>query len=56
MKLASIRGSQVHDEIMYTKERGYHRATNRLGGFEGGMTNGMPIVVRGVMKPIPTLV
>lgn len=50
-----IRGSQVHDEIMYNEERGYHRATNRLGGFEGGMTNGMPIVVRGVMKPIPTL-
>ncbi|MEW4370296.1 chorismate synthase [Paenibacillus kandeliae] len=50
-----IRGSQVHDEILYTEERGYHRATNRLGGFEGGMTNGMPIVVRGVMKPIPTL-
>lgn len=50
-----IRGSQVHDEIMHTDERGYHRATNRLGGFEGGMTNGMPVVVRGVMKPIPTL-
>lgn len=50
-----LRGSQVHDEIMYSEERGYHRATNRLGGFEGGMTNGMPIVVRGVMKPIPTL-
>jgi len=48
-------GSQVHDEIVYTEERGYHRASNRLGGFEGGMTNGMPIVVRGVMKPIPTL-
>lgn len=48
-------GSQVHDEILYTPERGYHRASNRLGGFEGGMTNGMPIVVRGVMKPIPTL-
>ncbi|MFE0559630.1 chorismate synthase [Paenibacillus sp. FSL W8-0187] len=48
-------GSQVHDEIMYSEERGYYRATNRLGGFEGGMTNGMPIVVRGVMKPIPTL-
>lgn len=47
-----IRGSQVHDEIMHTDERGYHRATNRLGGFEGGMTNGMPVVVRGVMKPI----
>ncbi|QOS79893.1 chorismate synthase [Paenibacillus sp. JNUCC31] len=51
----TIRGSQVHDEIMYSEERGYHRATNRLGGFEGGMTNGMPVVVRGVMKPIPTL-
>ena len=50
-----LRGSQVHDEIMYDPERGYHRASNRLGGFEGGMTNGMPIVVRGVMKPIPTL-
>lgn len=48
-------GSQVHDEILYTPERGYYRASNRLGGFEGGMTNGMPIVVRGVMKPIPTL-
>jgi chorismate synthase len=48
-------GSQVHDEIMYNEQQGYHRASNRLGGFEGGMTNGMPIVVRGVMKPIPTL-
>src|SRR5690606_485582 len=48
-------GSEVHDEIVYTEDRGYHRASNRLGGFEGGMTNGMPIVVRGVMKPIPTL-
>lgn len=51
----TIRGSQVHDEIVHSEERGYHRATNRLGGFEGGMTNGMPVVVRGVMKPIPTL-
>jgi len=48
-------GSRVHDEIMYEKERGFYRASNRLGGFEGGMTNGMPIIVRGVMKPIPTL-
>lgn len=48
-------GSQVHDEILYNEEHGYHRRTNRLGGFEGGVTNGMPIVVRGVMKPIPTL-
>ncbi|WP_151734479.1 chorismate synthase [Paenibacillus tengchongensis] len=50
-----LRGSQVHDEIMYDAPRGYYRASNRLGGFEGGMTNGMPVVVRGVMKPIPTL-
>lgn len=48
-------GSQVHDEIVWSKDKGYFRTTNRLGGFEGGMTTGMPIVVRGVMKPIPTL-
>ena len=48
-------GSEVHDEILWSEEKGYYRRTNRLGGFEGGMTNGMPIVVKGVMKPIPTL-
>ncbi|AQS56670.1 chorismate synthase [Novibacillus thermophilus] len=48
-------GSQVHDEIAWSEDRGYYRKTNRLGGFEGGMTSGAPIVVRGVMKPIPTL-
>ncbi|MFK9093458.1 chorismate synthase [Bacillus salipaludis] len=48
-------GSEVHDEIAWDKRVGYYRKTNRLGGFEGGMTTGMPIVVRGVMKPIPTL-
>ncbi|WP_186577803.1 chorismate synthase [Aquibacillus kalidii] len=48
-------GSEVHDEIAWDKETGYYRKTNRLGGFEGGMTTGMPIVVKGVMKPIPTL-
>lgn len=48
-------GSEVHDEIDWSSEKGYYRKTNRLGGFEGGMTTGMPIVVRGVMKPIPTL-
>ncbi|CAM3288111.1 MULTISPECIES: chorismate synthase [Saccharibacillus] len=50
-----LRGSQVHDEILHSEATGYTRASNRLGGFEGGITNGMPIVVRGVMKPIPTL-
>lgn len=48
-------GSEVHDEILWSEERGYYRRTNRLGGFEGGMTNGMPLIVKGVMKPIPTL-
>ncbi|HLR14833.1 MAG TPA: chorismate synthase [Bacillota bacterium] len=48
-------GSEVHDEILWNEEDGYTRRTNRLGGFEGGMTTGMPIVVKGVMKPIPTL-
>lgn len=48
-------GSQVMDEIVWSKETGYTRTSNNLGGFEGGMTNGMPIIVRGVMKPIPTL-
>jgi len=52
---ARLPGSKVHDEIAWEKETGYYRLTNRLGGFEGGMTTGMPIVVRGVMKPIPTL-
>jgi len=48
-------GSEVHDEILWNEERGYYRRTNRLGGFEGGMTTGMPLVIKGVMKPIPTL-
>ncbi|PEY30353.1 chorismate synthase [Bacillus cereus] len=48
-------GSQVHDEILWDKEDGYTRRTNHAGGLEGGMTTGMPVVVRGVMKPIPTL-
>lgn len=52
---ARLPGSQVHDEILWDEEHGYTRATNRLGGLEGGMTTGMPLVVRGVMKPIPTL-
>ncbi|WP_017185987.1 chorismate synthase [Alkalibacillus haloalkaliphilus] len=52
---ARTRGSETHDEIGYDEQRGYYRKTNNLGGFEGGMTTGMPIVVKGVMKPIPTL-
>ncbi|MCI0363330.1 MAG: chorismate synthase [Phycisphaerales bacterium] len=54
-------GSQVHDPILYDDTRagepnlGFVRPTNNAGGLEGGMTNGMPIVVRGTMKPISTL-
>ena len=54
-ELGRIRGSEAHDEIFHTPERGYHRRTNRSGGLEGGMTHGAPLVVRAVMKPISTL-
>lgn len=48
-------GSNVMDEIYYNKEEGIKRKTNRLGGIEGGMTNGEEVVIRCAMKPIPTL-
>ncbi len=54
-KGAELPGSKVHDEIFYSKERGFYRETNRAGGLEGGMTNGEPILIRAAMKPIPTL-
>ncbi len=47
-------GSQVHDEIAYD-DGAFYRKSNRAGGLEGGMTNGEAIIVRGAMKPIPTL-
>ena len=53
--LAGKVGSEAHDEIFWSEERGYFRETNRAGGVEGGMTNGDPLVVRGAMKPLPTL-
>jgi chorismate synthase len=53
--LAYTTGYNAHDEIFWSKEEGFYRKTNRAGGLEGGMTNGMPIVVRAAMKPIPTL-
>ncbi|WP_442601099.1 chorismate synthase [Paenibacillus sp. KN14-4R] len=52
---AERRGSNVHDPIVYSEDGGFSRSSNRAGGFEGGMTTGEPIVVRGVMKPISTL-
>jgi chorismate synthase len=53
--LAERVGSQAHDEIFWSDERGYNRETNRAGGIEGGMTTGDPLVVVGAMKPLPTL-
>jgi chorismate synthase len=53
--VAGVPGSQAHDEIFYTPERGYYRETNRAGGLEGGMSTGEPLIVRGAMKPLPTL-
>ena len=60
-RLAATPGTEAHDEILWdASERdwrtlGFKRPTNRAGGLEAGMTNGQPIVVRGAMKPIPTL-
>lgn len=48
-----VDGHRVHDEIYHDKI--FRRKTNRAGGIEGGMTTGMPLILRGVMKPIPTM-
>ncbi len=53
--LAGRVGSEAHDEIFFSEEQGFFRETNRAGGLEGGMTTGDPLVVRGAMKPLPTL-
>jgi chorismate synthase len=54
--IAGLPGSQAHDEIFYDHARGgYYRESNRAGGLEGGMTNGQPLIIRGAMKPLPTL-
>ena len=54
-ELGRLPGSESHDEIFWSEERGYYRRTNRSGGLEGGMTHGEPLLVRAVMKPISTL-
>jgi chorismate synthase len=53
--LAGRPGSEAHDEIFFSDERGWFRETNRSGGLEGGMTTGEPLVVRCAAKPLPTL-
>src|SRR4051794_12590568 len=54
-EVAAAPGSQAHDEIFFSDERGYYRETNHSGGIEGGMSTGEPLVARVAMKPIPTL-
>ena len=47
--------SQMHDEIFVDKSKTVYRQTNNAGGIEGGMTNGEAVVIKGTMKPIPTM-
>lgn len=55
LKMAQSKGSDVMDEIFYSRDRFFYRNTNNAGGIEGGMSNGMPVVIKAAMKPIPTL-
>lgn len=52
---AVLPGSKVQDEIFYSRGKGFYRSSNRSGGFEGGMTTGQPVFVRGFLKPLSTL-
>jgi chorismate synthase len=52
---AGLPGSKVHDEIVWSAAEGYGRTSNHAGGIEGGISTGLPIVVRAAMKPIATL-
>lgn len=54
---ADIPGSQVHDPFFYEggDDARFRRGSNNAGGTEGGITNGEPLVIRAVMKPIATL-
>jgi chorismate synthase len=47
-------GTRFHDEIFYNKKEGFYRNTNNAGGVEGGMTNGEPVDIKAIAKPIPT--
>lgn len=54
IKASEVFGSQVHDEIII-KNNSFSRKTNFAGGIEGGISTGLPILVRAAMKPIATL-
>ena len=55
---ADLKGSQVQDVILPVTDpdNPWQRKTNMLGGTEGGMSNGMPLVARFAIKPIATMV
>ncbi|MGZ6909797.1 MAG: chorismate synthase [Acidimicrobiia bacterium] len=53
--VAGERGSAAHDEILWSEDDGYTRASDRAGGIEGGMTTGSLLVARASMKPLATL-
>ncbi len=53
-KSAEVFGSESHDEIIFENDE-FSRKTNRAGGIEGGISTGLPIIIRGAMKPIATL-
>jgi chorismate synthase len=53
--LGRAKGSEVHDEIFYSKDEGFFRKTNNAGGVEGGMSNGEPLVIRAAIKPLASL-
>lgn len=54
--LTNVPGSAAHDEVFPGGgPYGFHRTTNHAGGIEGGMTNGETVVIKGAMKPLPTL-
>ncbi len=55
VRVSMVRGSELHDEIYYSAAKGFHRRTERAGGFEGGMTTGGPLLFRLHMKPLSTL-
>jgi chorismate synthase len=54
-EVAGRPGSEAHDEIFWSEDRGWYRETNRAGGLEGGMTNGEPLLVQAAIKPISTM-
>ncbi len=54
-EVAGRPGSEAHDEIFWSADRGWYRESNRAGGLEGGMTNGEPLVMQAAIKPISTM-